>query len=90
LRIVVVLTTNLARKLQEDSAHSEVSNEHFQCLDRIGLQLEPIHPRSNDPNLMKYFAVDLPPDAAITELLEALRNCRAVEAAYFKPSDELP
>jgi hypothetical protein len=88
--IVVILMTDLARELHEHSFHSEASDELVQCLDRIGARLEPIHPGSNDTNLVKYFSVELPLDAVVAEFLGALRSCRGVEAAYFKPSDESP
>lgn len=54
----------------------------------LGLRLEPLHPGAPD-ELLPYF-VARADDSAVDRAIEALRRCRAVEAAYIKPPDEAP
>ena len=54
----------------------------------LGLSLEPLHPSAPD-ELLPYF-VARGGGGEVERALAALRQCRAVEAAYIKPPDEAP
>jgi hypothetical protein len=54
----------------------------------LGLRLDPLHPGGPD-ELLPYFMARAD-DGELDRALEALRRCRAVEAAYIKPPDEAP
>jgi hypothetical protein len=54
----------------------------------LGLSLEPLHPGAPD-ELLPYF-VARGAGEKVDRALAALRQCRAVEAAYSKPPDEAP
>jgi hypothetical protein len=54
----------------------------------LGLRLEPLHPGAPD-ELLPYF-VARGAGGEVEPALAALRQCRAVEAAYIKPPDEAP
>ena len=52
----------------------------------LGLQLRPMHPGSDDPELASWFIAETDD----SEVVSALRLIAGVEAAYLKPADELP
>jgi hypothetical protein len=56
----------------------------------LGLQVQPLHPGSDDPELQRFFAVDVPDRGAAERALALLRRVPAVDAAYVKPEDEPP
>jgi hypothetical protein len=62
----------------------------------LGLSLEPLHPGAPDELLPHFVArgaggeLGSQDEAQPLRALAALRQCRAVEAAYIKPPDEAP
>jgi hypothetical protein len=52
----------------------------------LGLQLRPLHPGSDDPELASWFVAE----ADDTEVVSALQSMAGVDAAYVKPDDEPP
>jgi hypothetical protein len=54
----------------------------------LGLALEPIHPRSNDPTSASYFRVPVADRATGDRVVAAVTGLPSVAAAYFKPSAE--
>ena len=57
---------------------------------QLGVVLEPMHHGTADPDLMRYFTVDVPDQATAERVLARLPQSRAVEAAYLKPPDAMP
>ncbi len=54
------------------------------------LQILPLHPDTNDPNLSTFYTVEVADEAQAEQTLNRLRSSALVEAAYVKPADELP
>jgi hypothetical protein len=52
----------------------------------LGLQLRPLHPGSDDPELTSWFVAETDDGKVVS----ALRRMAGVDAAYVKPDDELP
>ncbi len=66
------------------------AKELLHMVEELAVVLEPLHPGSNDPHLIPYFRINVPDRAAAERIISRLQRCRAVEAAYVKPPDELP
>jgi hypothetical protein len=69
---------------------SQLLNELLTTEKDLGILLEPLHPGAEDPYLSPYFKVKVRDHATATKVINRLLNCKAVEAAYLKPSSELP
>jgi len=55
-----------------------------------GVVLQPMHPGTNDPDLMRFFTVEVSDSASAEQLIARLQQDAEVEAAYLKPPDEMP
>lgn len=91
----ILITVKVSKKVtgslqKRKSLTSEFSDELLTVEKDLGILLEPLHPGAKDPHLSPYFKVKVPDHATATKVINRLLNCKAVEAAYIKPSDELP
>ena len=58
----------------------------LQGLDALGVRLRPLHPGTDDPQLARDFAVDVPDDEErLNRIRSFLQNSSVVNAAYVKP-----
>jgi hypothetical protein len=76
--------------LRRHSHTSPASAELVGRAQRLGVTLRPLRVRSENSPLASGFTVDVPDRATAERVIAELRDCDAVEAAYFVPSDELP
>lgn len=89
--IVVAVSPDVASMLHRgDAAGSIEATTLLDLVSRLGGVLRPQHPRVDDPSLARWFLLEGPDDARAAQTAEALRDHPAVEAAYVKPSEELP
>jgi hypothetical protein len=87
--IVIVLHIAVATALHRGQS-SAATAALLECSGKMGLQLRPMHPNANDPFLMPFFVVYVTQEADVSEILNKLRDCPGIEAAYTKPPDETP
>ncbi len=87
-----VLQAAHARDLAAAEALAAVpeARDLMACVRSLGGWLRPVHPGTNDPELVRFFEVDIPEPAAADAALTALQGCRGVRAAYVKPPDAPP
>ena len=85
--IYLQLELAAARALHTGRPHPP-ADEVARMAGALGLRLEPLHPGAPD-ELLHYF-VARGEAVEVERALAALRQCRAVEAAYIKPPDEAP
>ncbi len=85
--LTIAVDYALARELQLDGAGGE---EFRKLLDELGVDLAPLHPRSEDAELACWFLARIPQETAAERALEHLRDHPRVLAAYVKPADEMP
>ncbi len=89
--ITVKVSKKATGSLQKrKSSTSKFLDELLVVEKDLGILLEPLHPGAGDPYLSPYFKVRVPDHATATKVINRLLNCKAIEAAYIKPSDELP
>ena len=85
LTLTVQLSPAAAQALRDGRPGDDLRS----LLRARSLQLLPLHPGSTDPALRQFYSVVIPePDDA--HILDSLRACAGVEAAYLKPRDEPP
>ncbi len=87
--VVIMLTGEAARTLRERTLNAE-TEQIRELVARSGGSLEPLHPDSDDPKLMRYFFVRTKDGEQAEHLARSLRSSRAIEAAYVKPPGEAP
>jgi hypothetical protein len=90
IHIVVKLAGNFAKEAYQKKLISPELAELSEVQKRLGIVLEPVHPGSDDSNLISFFIVKVPDLATGKLVLERLGHCKAVDAAYIKPTDDLP
>ena len=64
--------------------------ETQQKLRSLGLRLEPLHVRAEDPSLASWFRVSVEDEPAAEAIAAALRTSTAVESAYVEPPSAPP
>lgn len=88
--VVVQVRPEAARELSGQRFESHGAKEVAETVSALGASLAQMHPGVSDTTLAQYFTVEVPEEAAAKEAVDRLMNCEAVEAAYVKPSDEMP
>ena len=61
-----------------------------QAVADLGVELQPMHPGVRDPQLARYFVLEVPDSATAEQAIARLRGTPSVEAAYVKPAAEPP
>jgi len=87
--VVIILSAEAVRALREKTPTAETEQIREQVA-RSGGSLEPLHPDSDDPQLMSYFFVRAKDGEQAEQLARSLRSYKAIEAAYVKPPGEAP
>lgn len=90
MRVMVQLRREEARLLRRNQSASAASVELANKARELGVILRPLRVPSEDSPLASGFTVEVPDRAAAERVIKELRDCEAVEAAYFVPSDGLP
>jgi hypothetical protein len=88
--VILQVRPEAARELGGQRFETPGAKEVAETVHALGASLEQMHPGVSDMNLAQYFTVQVPEETAATEAINRLLNCEAVEAAYVKPSDEMP
>ena len=86
---IVKVYPHLANRLHRRQGSTSELKEIFCLENELGMLLKPVHIGSKARGLAPYFRVDVSDRATAERMIDRLRNCKAVEAAYFKPSEEL-
>lgn len=89
MRVILQIWPEVARDLGAQKSATPEANEVAEAADEMGVSLQPMHPGVEDSTLAQFFTVQVPDDA-VEQVIERLRNCRAVEAAYIKPPEATP
>jgi len=90
MHVTVQVSADVARTLHERGSPTTGSQELLQTAEELRVVLEPMHPGAEDPHLAPYFTVEVPDSATAEQVIARLQHCKAIEAAYLKPPDELP
>jgi hypothetical protein len=88
MKITIQVPQSLARALRERSPQQADARELLHLVRELSVDLVPLHPGTDDPQLATYFTVDVADAARAQEVAERLQQSDAVVAAYVKPPDE--
>jgi hypothetical protein len=87
--LIVKVYPDLAHMLHRRQRSSGELKELLKLEKDLDITLKPMHPSTKDGHLVQYFRVQVGDRSRAERIKERLLHCRGVEAAYFKPSDEL-
>lgn len=90
MRIIIYVKPDVAGLLHKRGRATKASHELKQTAQELGVELEPMHPDVDDPNLQAYFMVEVPSYEQAQEVISTLQNLSAVDGAYIKPAEEAP
>jgi hypothetical protein len=90
MHITVQTREDVARDLVKDRPRLSGTRKLRAVLSELGLQLEPLHPGTSEPELATHFFITVPDAEAAEEVSRRLRESGAVEAAYVKPPGAAP
>ena len=90
MQVMLHLQQDAARMLRQHLFTSPSSAELIKKAQKLGVTLRPLRTRSENSPLASGFTVEVPDRETAERVIEELRDCDAVEAAYFVPSNELP
>jgi len=88
--VTVRVRLDAALTLQKRRKPTKESTELLQTAKGLGVLLKPVHPGAEDPLLAPYYSIEVPDLSKAEQVKARLLLCKAVEAAYVKPPDELP
>jgi hypothetical protein len=88
--ITISLTDSAARALREVPANAPASLEVQSVANALGLTLEPMHPATSEPGLVRDFMVTGFSPGEEEDIRDALLSCHEVLGAYSKPPAEEP
>ena len=72
------------------SSHSRSVPSAVKLVRDLGVELEPLHPGTIDSELQRFFIVTMEDGEPVDQVLDSLRECHGIDAAYLKPPDALP
>jgi hypothetical protein len=88
--VIVQLEREAADDLIRNTSVDPATAQLRETLAALGVTLHPQHPDTRDPQLSRYFAVDVHDRFEGERVAVALGTLRAVTAAYVKPQAEPP
>lgn len=90
MQVVVLMRSNATRSPQTRIGPEAVPPDLAQVAAELGSSVSPMHPGAGDADLGRWFVMDVPDRATADQATDRLLGLPSVEAAYFKPQDELP
>ena len=90
MRVTARVKEDVASALRKGQTAAPGLEALVRATEELGVVLEPVHPDTEDASLAPYFTLEVPDRTKAEQTISRLQDCEAVEAAYFKPSDESP
>ena len=93
MQLIVQLRPELAAELHtelDERECSEATSALRVAVQSAGCRLSALHPGASDLHLLTYFQIETANRQTAELLQRRLAACEGVEAAYVKPTDEIP
>ena len=90
MQVMLHLQPDTARMLRRHLSASAASTELLNRVQQLGVTLRPLRVSSESSALISGFTIEVPDRDTAERIIMELRDCNAVEAAYFVPADALP
>lgn len=88
--MIVQLSPEAANAVRGGGTTASGLQEAQEKLRSLGLRLEPLHARAEDPSLASWFRVSVEDEPTAEEVAALLRTSAAVESAYVEPPSAPP
>ncbi len=88
--VTVQVAADVARSLHQEAPDSDDSRNLTQALDKLGVVLKPMHPGTEEADLIGWFTTEALDLATAQRVVAGLQRRQEVKAAYIKPHDEMP
>jgi hypothetical protein len=88
--VIVQLSPEAADAVHGGDQTPSNLREAQEKLRSLGLRLEPLHVRAEDPSLAAWFRVSVEDEPTAEEIAATLRKSPAVESAYVEPPSAPP
>ena len=88
MQVTVRVNLKVAYQLHERSPPGKESEEPLKILKTLGLKLQPMHPGTENPDLIKYFIIEVQDMESANIVFDRLKDISGIEAVYVKPPDE--
>ncbi len=89
-QISVKLSMDAAARFRSQTPTNASSGELPELIRRLGIELLPVHPGIDDPELASYFVAQVPDRNTAEQFAARLLGCGDVEGAYYSPAAEPP
>jgi len=90
MQVIVKLLSSQTSPKTSHKAQIQVTSEPLDIVSSLGLQMQPMHPDTEDSNLMSYYNVEVSDPQTANDLIQRLLQSECVDGAYIKPTDALP
>jgi hypothetical protein len=88
--VIVQLSPEAADLVRGGEPTPRGLEEPQEKLRRLGLRLEPLHARAEDPSLAAWFRVSVEDEPTAEEVAATLRESAGVQSAYVEPPSAPP
>lgn len=90
MQVMLQVQSDAAQRLRHRLSASVASQELLSRTQQLGVTLRPLRVPAKGSALSSGFTVEVPDRDTAERVIQALKECEAVEAAYFVPQDALP
>jgi hypothetical protein len=90
VQVVVYVHQDAVRKGAPASSDPVVPADLAAVAAELGSRLEPMHPGVVDPELSRFFVLEVPDRQTAERAAVRMQQSPSVESAYWKPMDEAP
>jgi hypothetical protein len=88
--VIVQLSPEAADLVRGGEPTPRGLEEAQEKLRKLGLRLEPLHARAEDPSLASWFRVSVEDEPTAEDVAATLRESAGVESAYVEPPSAPP
>jgi hypothetical protein len=86
----VMVKVNVPARLPENLLGEPGPADIFGIVTSWGLEMQPLHPESDDAELRCYYTIEVADPQLARDLVDRLVESPAVGGAYIKPAEALP
>jgi hypothetical protein len=97
MRVMIQLQEDVALELQNQYGHPKsapkrkpITEKLLNAIAELGVSLTPVHPGQTHPLLASHFMVETKDRQTAEQIISRLQQFDIVEAAYFRPDNEVP
>lgn len=90
MEIIVQVRPHVSLDLHGKRKPILATDDLRRAINELGIGFDSIHPNIDDPQLMRYFRIEVPNQEEADRIIMRLKDVSCVEAAYSKPAPEPP